>query len=267
MRAIWKGTISFGLVNISVEIYSAIQEHTLGFKLLHAKCHTPINYQRWCSHCNKVVEWSDIVKGIKVEGDTYFILTQDTIKKLKPEKTDTIEVIEFVDVLAIDPIYYDQHYYVAPSKKSDKAYFLFVAALAHLNRVAIGRFVFKDKEYIGALQPYTGGLLLTTLNYEYEIRPFAKLEELSPPEHMEARELKLAEQLITKLSKKKFDMSRFKDTFAEKLKEKIKQSAKGLEVIPEAKKVAKLPKQPSLMEALKASLESYESRTHAKRSR
>lgn len=267
MRAIWKGTISFGLVNIPIEVYSAIQEHSLGFKLLHKKCHTPINYQRWCSHCNQVVEWADIVKGLKVDGDTYFIVTQESLKKLKPEKTDSIEIIEFVDALAIDPIYYDQHYYVAPAKASDKAYFLFTAALAHLNKVAVGRFVFKDKEYIGAIQPYMNGLLLTTLNYEYEIRPLAKLEELSPPAHMEARELKLAEQLITKLSKKKFDMSRFKDTFAEKLKEQIKRAAKGLEVIPEVKKRVKAVEQPSLMDALKASLESYESGAHAKRSR
>jgi DNA end-binding protein Ku len=267
MRAIWKGTLSFGLVTIFVEVYSAIQEHTLGFKLLHGVCHTPINYQRWCSHCNKLVDWADIVKGIKLDDGTYFILTPENLKKLKPEKTDTIEIIEFVDALAIDPIYYDDHYYVAPAKTSDKAYFLFTAALAHLNKVAIGKFVFKDKEYVGAIQPYMNGLLLTTLNYEYEIRPLQKLEELSPPEHMEARELKLAEQLITKLSKKKFDMSRFKDTFAEKLTEKIKKAAKGV-VIPEVKKPTKKGlEQPSLMEALKASLASYESGTHAKRSR
>ncbi len=267
MRSLWKGTLSFGLVNIYVEAYSAIQEHSLGFKLLHAKCHTPISYQRWCSHCKQTVEWQDIVKGLKVEDDTYFILTQENLKKLRPEKTDTIEIIEFVDVLAIDPIYYDQHYYLAPAKVSDKAYFLFIAALSHLNKVAIGRFVFKDKEYIGAIQPHNNGLLLTTLNYEYEIRPFKKLEELTPPEHMESRELKLAEQLINKLSKKKFDMSRFKDSFAEKLKEQIKKASKGKLVIPEVKKPTKVAEQPSLMDALKASIAGYESGAHAKRSR
>lgn len=267
MSAIWKGSLSFGLVNIYIEVYSAVQQHTLGFKLLHAKCNTPVNYQRFCSHCNKVIGWEEIVKGLKIEDDTYFIVTPENLKKLRPEKTDTIDIIEFVDVLAIDPIYFDQHYYITPVKNSDKAFFLFTAALAHLNKVAIGRFVFKDKEYIGAIQPHGNGLLLTTLNYEYEIRSLKKMEELSPPEHMESRELKLAEQLITKLSKKKFDMSRFKDTFAEKLQASIKKAAKGV-TIPEAKKkVAKAPEQPSLMDALKASLAGYESGAHAKRSR
>jgi DNA end-binding protein Ku len=256
-RAVWKGTINFGLVSIGIELYSAIQPHVLGFKLLHNVCHTPISNKRWCEHCNREVAWEETVKGLKLKDGTYFILTQENIKKLKPEKTDTIDVVEFVETAAVSPLYYDQHYYVAPHKKSDKAFFLLAAALDRAKQAAIGRFVMRDKEYVCLLQPYKNALLLSTLNYEYEIKHIEQIDELKLPAKINEQELKLAELLMHKLYKKKFDISEFKDTFATRLAQAIKLKEKGKIIELPEKKPAVAP-EASLMDALKESLSQYE---------
>ncbi len=252
MKTVWKGGLSFGLVNIPVDLYSATKEHSLGFKLLHDKCHTPISYKRWCTHCKQEVSWQHIVKGLPLENGTYFILTQENLKKLKPEKTDTIDIVEFIDHDVLAPIYLDHHYYIIPHKINEKAFFLFTAALNKLGKIGIGRFVMRDKEYVCAIKPYGPGLLLSTLNYSYEIREFPKVTELKKPK-LEPKELQLAEQLINKLYTKKFSIDKFKDTFAERIKAALKLAQKGKKpktIKPRARK----KETGSLMETLQASL-------------
>lgn len=252
MKALWKGSLSFGLVTIPIELYSATQAHSLGFKLLHAKCHTPINNLRWCPHCQEDVTWSDIVKGLKLKDSSYFVLTQERLKKLKLQKTDSINIVEFINKDALEPIYLDNHYYIIPQSHADHAYFLFTTALADLKKVAIGQFVLKDKEHICALQPYKNGLLLTTLNYAYEVRQFKEFNDLHAP-HLPTRELTLARQLITQLSKKAFSIDHFKDTFIQKLKKAL--GSKKIEriIMPEPKEAKTTP---SLLQALQESLKS-----------
>ena len=130
--ASWKGSISFGLVQFNIELYSAIASHSLGFNLLHAKCHTPISNKRICPKCKVEVEWSDLVKGLKLDDGSYFIITKENLEKLKPEKTDSIQIIEFVSTSLISPIYLDQHYYVLPSRHTDRAFFLLRARSPNL---------------------------------------------------------------------------------------------------------------------------------------
>src|SRR3990167_2027277 len=235
MKSIWNGTVSFGLVTIPVRMYSAIEKHTLGFKMLHDKCQTPITYKRWCDHCNKEVSWEQIVKGLKVGHDKYFILTKEKIKELRPHKTDNVDVLEFVDFEAVSIIYFDSHYYLAPDKKGEKAYYLFLEALKKTGKAAVGRFVMKDKEYLCLLTPYENGLLITTLNYEYEVRDLYKIPELSKREpKISKTELDLAVKLINQASKKKFDISKYKDTFAVELAKAIKKGkTKAVSVRPE----------------------------------
>ena len=148
MKPSWKGTLSFGLVDIPVELYSAITTHALSFKLLHKKCNTPVTYRRWCSHCEQEVTWDEIEKGIQLADGSFFIMTPANLKKLKPQKTSSIAIVEFVDSQAIDPLLYAEHYYVLPSKASHHAFFLFAAALEKVNKAAIGQFVLRDKEYV-----------------------------------------------------------------------------------------------------------------------
>lgn len=252
MKTIWNGTISFGLVNIPIKLYTATESHALGFTLLHATCHTPLKYHRWCPHCEKEVLWEDTVKGIETSKG-FVVLTQEMLKKMHPEKTETINIVEFVDLDQVPPIYLSQHYYAAPTKKTDTAYALFMKTLAKLKKVAIGRFVMRDKEYTCILQPYENYLLLTTLHYSYEIKNIEALKASAAVQgKVTAAELKLAEELIKKLSVKKFDMSQFKDTFAQKLKAFLEKPPKKVT----AKKAPKAPrkKPSSLAESLRASI-------------
>jgi DNA end-binding protein Ku len=257
MKISWKGSLYFGLVTIAIELYSAIQHHRLGFKLLHAKCHHPITYHRWCNHCKKEVEWKDIEKGIKLDDGSFFIITQENLKKLKPEKSDIISIIQFIDEHTVDTLLLDEHYYVAPSSKtSSQSFFLFIAALTRMKKVAIGQFVLRDKEHVCVIRPYNNILLLTTLNYAYEIK---KIPQVAKPRHkISSQELKLAEQLIKKLDRKTFDITDFKDTFADKLKRKIKSVKKGIKPKKGKEKIEKAkttePSRPSLLKALEASL-------------
>src|SRR3989339_363129 len=222
MQAIWQGDISFGLVNIPVKLYAAIKEHTLGFNILCKKCHSQLHYERWCPQCKKEIPWNETVKGLKLPNGKTFIIDQEELQKLKPEKTDAIDIVEFVPMQQVNPIYLNNHYYMAPAKKDEKSFFLFLEALKKEAKAAIGRFVMRDKEYTCLIEPYENALLLTTLNYAYEIRPIEKLGLKKIPK-IHPAELKLARMLINKLTKKAFDMGTFKDTFVEQLKKKIEQ--------------------------------------------
>jgi DNA end-binding protein Ku len=257
MKSVWNGSISFGLVSIDVHVYSAVQEHLLGFKLLCKKCHTPIHYERWCNHCNKEVSWNDTVKGLKLTDGSYFIVTQATLHELKPVKTETIDIHECIDSAQLKLIYLERHYYVAPSKIGEKPYFLFKKALENSHKVAIGTFVMRDKEYACAITPYENGLLLTTLNYDYEIRKMSAIAELKTIPKIQPQELKLAQQLIDQLATKTFVLSRYKDTFAQELKKAIKKQSKKSKPARKEKKVEKpkRSKEKDLTAKLRASLQ------------
>lgn len=222
MKTIWKGTISFGLVNIPVHLYSTSSE-PFGFRLLHKVCHTPIQYKRWCPNCQIEVAWQDVVKGVAGEDKVYTVVPSETLEELKPEKSDVIEILEFVPEEALAPLYLECHYYVLPAKETDKAFFLFCAALQESDLIAIGRFVLLTNEHICAISPYKKGLLLSTLNYAYEIKEFKKIEELQPPTRITQKELKIAKQLIDQLTHKRFDMSKYKSPFAESLKKHMQE--------------------------------------------
>ncbi len=226
MKSVWNGTISFGLVSIPVRMYSAIEEHSLGFTLLCKKCHTPIKYERWCRKCHKEVAWADVVKGLKLSSGNYFIITQEKLHELKPTKTDRIEITEFITSEQLKLIYLEHHYYVGPEKLGLNAYFLFKKALEETNKVAIGQFVMRDKEYVCAITPHDQGLLLTTLNYSYEIRDMAAITELRVQPKVNSAELTLAEKLIAQLTNKKFNLAVYKDTFAQELAKAIKKGKK-----------------------------------------
>ena len=254
MKVTWKGSISFGLVDIAVELYPAIKPHTLDFDLFHTKCHSPISYQRWCAACNKEVPWEEVEKGIQLKDGSNLVMTPENLKKLRPEKTDEIIIVAFVDEDIIDPILFNKHYYVLPAKPSYQSFFLFAASLDDLDSVAIGQFVMRDKQYVCAIRPYRDVLLLTTLNYAYEIRTLKKMEAIKPPK-ITKKELALAEQLINKLTEKKFDITKFKDFFVTELIKQISKLKKGT-LLPEKKikAIEKQPKAVSLIKVLEASL-------------
>lgn len=261
MKSIWSGTISFGLVQIPVKLFSAIESHSFGFNVLHAKCNTQLAYERWCPRCQQKVTWQDTVKGLPASDGTYYVFTQETLAQLKPTKTESIDIIYFVDRLEIPDIYFDSHYYIAPEKKTAKSFFLFLEALDQAGLVAIGRFVMRDKEYMCALEPYEKGMLLTTLNYEYEIRSMADIPFKVKAPALTKSEVTLAKQLIAKMTKKKFDISKYKDTFIEKLKKSLKtkkptrpQGDAKKSTKKEVEKTVRTPHKEDLITALRTSL-------------
>ena len=256
MKAIWSGSISFGLLNIPVHLYSAIQEHSFGFKLLCGTCHRPLKNVRWCEHCKKSVAWEDTVKGFKKESDEYFIMTKEAIHKLKPEKMDTIDIKEFVPQSEIEVLYISNHYYMAPTNKKDKAFYLFAQALKASKKVAIGQFAMREKEYVVAISFYKDMLLLNTLHYQYEIRAI-ELPDIQK-EKITKEELSLALLLINKLSHKTFKLDKYKDHFIERLKKALK-TAKKVKKLPAKKatkeiKSKKTKEKSSLVSSLKESL-------------
>ena len=253
MKSVWNGSISFGLVNIPVKLYSAIESKAADFKMLHDKDHGHIQYKRFCEKCGKEVDWEHITKGVEIEKNKYYIIDKKTLENIKPESSDTIEIVEFVDSKQIDPIYFDSHYFVGPSKEKEKTYFLFKEILSSAAKVAIGKFVMREKEHICAIESYNEGLLLTTLNYKYEIRDISEIEELKEVPTLKKEELELAKQLINKLFEDEFEIGKFKDTFEEKLKILIKKKEKG-EVVTVTEKSKKITDEKNLVEALKASL-------------
>jgi DNA end-binding protein Ku len=253
VRVIWTGSISFGLVNIPIRLYPAVEPQTKGFRLLHKKDKIPLEYKRWCPKHKQEVAWDEVVKGLEIAKNKYFVLEKKELEELKPKRTDTIDIVEIIDSWQIDPIYFDHHYFLGPDSEKEKAYFLFRHALEQSAKAAIGRFVMREREHVCAIESYKEGLLLTTLNFAHEIRDIKKVDFLEDAPNLKQQEITLAAQLIEKLEKKEFDIGEFNDTFMDELKKLVKKKAKGeiIEVKFEAKKEKK---EKNLIEALRASL-------------
>lgn len=270
MRALWNGNLSFGLVNIPIELYTAVQSQTMDFDILHEKCKTKLQYQRWCPTCKKVVPWQDVVKGLKVDH-SYAVFSQADLKKLMPETTAAITIFECVDQKSISPIYFDHHYYAAPGKsKNEHPFMLFVSALQSMNKIAIGAGVLRNKEYVFAIQPYQDILLITTLNYEYEIRD-AKSLAPAKKSAISAKEVTLAKELLMRLYAKKFDMSVYKDTFKQKIEKALRAKKTTKVKQPTRKKAATTPEtkttRANLLEQLRQSMKQPSSLQAKKRTR
>jgi len=233
MKSIWKGAIAFGLVNIPINVYPASEEHTLDFHMLHKKDLSPIRFARICKADNQEVPYSEIVKGFEYEKDEYVVIDDEDFKRADIKKTSRIEIQHFTDVDQIDPIYFEKPYFLEPDKKSSKAYHLLHEALVKSKKVAIANFVFRNREHIGAILPFQGGLQLIQMRYHVEIRSFATLEV--PKEKVTAAELKMALTIIEQLSKP-FEPEEFHDTYIESLMVVIQQKIHG-------KKTVRAPKE------------------------
>lgn len=252
-KALWKGSISFGLVNIPVKLYTSAQPKQIELHTLCPTCHSQLQYKRWCPKCQKEVKWTEIIKGYKISKDEWVILEKKDLEKIKIPTAKTIEIEYFIDVSQIDPIYFQKAYYVVPDEGGKKAYSLFVEALRLTNKAAVGRVVLKNKEYLVILRPFKKGIAMHILYYLGEIRDIEKLEELEKLIVVSKEEMELARMLIQKLSGEEFDIKKFKDRYTEALKELIKAKAKGEKF--EVKEKKKVGEAKELMEALKASVE------------
>jgi DNA end-binding protein Ku len=261
VRAVWSGSISFSLVSIPVRIYTATEPKEIEFHMLCNVCNTPLEYKRWCPKCKKEVAWQDIKKGFKISKERWVVLEKEEIEKIKLPSTKTIEIESFVDVSQIDPIFFEKSYYIVPEESGIKAYSLFVEALRLANKAAIGKVVLKNKEYLVCLRSFKKGIVMHILYFLREIRDIDQLSELKNLVVVSKEELELAKTLIGKLTEEGFDPSKFRDRYTEALKELIKAKAEGKEF--EVKAEERVAEAKSLMEALKASVETVKKKKKA----
>jgi DNA end-binding protein Ku len=253
MKSLWKGSIAFGLVNIPIKLYSAIEQKPLKMRLLHKDKLSPIRYKKWCDACTQEVSQDEIVRGIEVSPDKYVVISDEELRSIRPEKSTWIEIVEFVHSHQIDPIFFNSHYYVGPERPKDKTYFLFRDVLSQTAKTAIGRFVMREKEHMCAIEAYGQALLLTTLNYDYEIRDIARVDGLAEEPTISQVEMDLARQLLSQITIDEFDITRFHDTFEEDLQQLVAKKARG-ETISVQKVEYHATAEENLIEALKASL-------------
>jgi DNA end-binding protein Ku len=252
MRAVWTGSLSFGLVNIPVRLYGASEERALNFRLLDKINLSPISYQRVSSSDNRVVDQKDIVRGYEVNG-RYVVLDEEDFKRADSRKVETIEIVQFADPKDIDPEYYDKPYYIEPQKKSAKAYALFRDALQKSGRVAIARYVLRDKEHVGAISTDGRILILEQLRYLDEIRSSRGLDVPQKSGYVD-REMQMALALIDSQTRS-FDPKDFKDTYAQQLRRLIEEKARGKKPKVREKKPVEATDVSEILEMLKKSLQ------------
>ena len=249
MRAIWSGAIGFGLVNIPIKLYSAVQASELDLDMLDKKDHANIRFQRVNANTGKEVPWGNIVRGYKLE-DQYVVLSPEDFEKASPEKTKLIEIAEFVDLAEIDSIYYETPYYLQPEKQGVKAYNLLRDALKKTGKAGLGTFVLRNRESLVIIKPLDDILALNKIRFAEEIRDPKEVEV--PDSKIAAPEMKMAMQLIDQLSSE-FDIKKYKDTYSDKLMQLIKAKAKGKKIQAPKLRVVH-SRSHDLMSQLKASL-------------
>jgi DNA end-binding protein Ku len=253
-RSIWNGSLSFGLVNVPVQLASATRDLDLHFRQLHKKDSAPIEQRRYCSQDEAEVDWEEVGRGFELDDDKQVVLTDSELASVQPEKTRTIEVEAFVDLDDVDPIYIDHAWFLVPSGESQgtrRAYRLLVEVMEDTGRAALGRFVMRTKEYLVLVRPRQGLLSLTTMRFHDEVRP---TKDIAPGGRKPAKgKIDQAVAVIESLAAD-WDPERYTDCYRERLMRVIEQKKKGERV--KAPEEPKEPKPaPDLMAALEATLD------------
>jgi DNA end-binding protein Ku len=254
-RAIWSGSISFGLVNIPIKLYNAVSKKSVQFNQIDARTNSRIRMKRVSAADGEEVSQTDIVKGYELSPGRYVTIRPDELDALEPEATRAVDLEEFVELADIDPIFYDSPYYVAPAKGSEKPYALLVRAMEESGKVGIARFVMRSKQYLAALRPMEGKLVLSTMVYADEVVPAEEIGELTTVESIELseRELAMAKQLIDSLSAA-FEPVKFRDEHRDRVLELIGRKAEGIEEVVQEPAAIEATAVVDLMAALEASV-------------
>jgi len=252
-RPTWKGFLKVSLVNIPVKVFPATESSaTISFNQLHAECQTRIQQKRWCPHCEREVSNSELVKGYEFEKGRYVVVNDEDIQKVRVESTRVIDLVQFTDDTAIDPIYVDRAYYLAPDGGMAASAFA-VMREGMAGKAGIGKLALYGREYLIAVRPQKKGLVMYTLHHEAEIRSIDQIEELnSVPTQVKPEEMKLAKQVISTFDGE-LNLKDYKDEYQEGLRQIIEAKVSGQEIVaPEAEEP---PKVVDLMEALRRSLD------------
>ncbi|MEA2826714.1 MAG: end-binding protein Ku [Actinomycetota bacterium] len=253
-RAIWSGSISFGLVSVPVKAYAAVRDHNVHFNQLEKGTGARIRYQKVSDKTGKEVSGDDIESGYEVSSGKYVVVDTEEIQDLRPRTTRTIDVTDFVDLDEIDPVYYERTYWLAPAgEAAERPYRLLLAAMEAEKKAGIGTVVMRTKQYLAAIRPLDGALAMSTMRFADEVVPQSEIDALPRKgAKPDAKELKLAAQIIGSLATD-WDPKRYHDTYTEELKDLIGAKAKGKKITVEEPAPTE-GKVVDLMQALEASL-------------
>jgi DNA end-binding protein Ku len=253
-RPTWKGYLKVSLVTIPVKVFPATESSaSISFNQLHAECQTRIQQKRWCPHCEQEVPLADIVKGYEFEKGHYVIVNDEDIQKVRVESTRVIDLVQFTDDTAIDPIYVDRAYYLAPDGgMASEAFAVMREGMA--GKAGIGKLALYGREYLVAVRPQKKGLVMYTLHHEAEIRSIDQIDEIgSVPAKVKPEEIKLARQVVSTFDAE-LNLKDYRDEYQEGLRKIIDAKVAGQDVV--APEVQEPPKVVDLMEALRKSLDS-----------
>jgi DNA end-binding protein Ku len=249
--SVWKGYLTFGLISIPIRLFSAARVERIGLNQLHSVCNTRIKMPLFCPHCERQVPRNEIVKGYEYEKDQYVLFDEKELEKIEPESARSMEILEFVRLDEIDPLYYESSYYVTPEDEGRKAYQLLLDAMEESGYAAIAKITMHQREHIVVIRPRANGMTLHTMFYNNEIRQVAEYGQRTQAAEPKDAEKKLATQLIESLAAK-FEPEKYKDRYAESMLAMIEAKRAGQEVaeVPHAKMAPVI----DLMEALKKSI-------------
>ncbi|KAF1084542.1 putative DNA repair protein YkoV [Sporotomaculum syntrophicum] len=253
MRALWKGAITFGLIYVPVKMYAATEKKDVKFNFLHARCHTPLRYVRYCPKCAGEVKAEDIVRGYEYEKGHYITVTDDELAGLSGEKNRSVAIMDFVELQKIDPVYYDRSYYLGPGEGGKKVYELLRQAMLETSRAAVALITIRNRESLAVIRPTDRALIMETMFYADEVRAVEQVDEIGGHANLHENEIKMAVNLIDNLSTD-FEPSKYTSTYREKLHAMLQAKIAGDAVVekpaaPVAENVV------DLMAALQASIE------------
>jgi DNA end-binding protein Ku len=254
-RSIWSGSISFGLLNVPVKLYSAVARRSIALREIRESDSARIKHRLFAEGTDEEVSRSDIVKAYEITSGRYVPLTSEEMDALRPQKSKSIDVQDFVEIEEIDPKYFNSPYYLGPAEGAEKAYSLLAAALESSGKAAIARFVFRNKEQLGAIRADDGVLTLTTMRFADEVVPASELEDAFPESKgkVAKKEQEMAEALIESLTSK-VDPESYRDEYREELLALIERKAEGKEITASEEQAPKATKTPDLMAALEQSI-------------
>jgi len=224
-RSIWSGSITIGLVNVPVNLYSMIYDKGIAFHFLHKVDGQPLKYVKMCTKDDKIVPWDEVERGYEVSKNEFITFDKKELDAARPESDSRIRISKFVDYFSVDPIFFDKTYALMP-KKNKEAYSLLLTALEKKNKAGAGRITLRTKEYPALLHAYKGALVLTTLRYAYEVVDPQDFEDVTKLDEPAKSELDMAIKIISDLSGD-FDMSEFEDSYKKRVEELIAQKLKG----------------------------------------
>jgi DNA end-binding protein Ku len=252
MRALWKGSISFGLVNIPIELHTAVRDTRPHFRMLHATDKSPVRFERVCIKDGHPIAWQDLVKGYEYEKGRFVVLTKDDFKAAAVEKTRTIDIIDFVEAEAIDDRFFETPYYLLPSKGGERAYALLREAIRESGRIGIAKFILRDSQHLAAVEVIGQALVLSVMRFAQEL---ADVSQFDFPANKDLRkpELEMAKALVNSLAAD-WDPAKYTDQYRENLMRIIKGKMKGKEVTLEAEEEPRQAEVIDLMERLRRSL-------------